>query len=172
MKLQSVVISALFCARAAASLQKPFQHRALVKSSPNTVNEPKIDFHPSHYKSENPLQPVSVRGGGSDVSIIPIIAGTSLFFAAEIIAGFGLKRASLKFPTMLAGCLGLLFAMLSVDAVSPETASNLLNALTPSAHFWAKWMAPCFVPGLVLLPLSPSVGGPAEVRGVVHTVFN
>lgn len=92
------------------------------------------------------------------------LAGSLVFAGIEQLTKMGLAKADVKFPAMLGGCLGLFFLLLLTEAISPSAAEAVFDGLTPAATLLAKWIAPFFVPGLVILPLSPSVGGTGEVR--------
>ena len=74
-----------------------------------------------------------------------------------------LRMANIEFPALLGGCIFLFFFLLLTEAVNPTLANSIFEALSPGAAFLAKWLPPLFVPGLVMLPLSPSVGGGVEV---------
>lgn len=82
----------------------------------------------------------------------------------------GLAAANIEFPGMLGGCIVLFVALLLLNAVAPEQADSAYQALVPGATFLTKWLPPFFVPGLVMLPLSPSVGGKLEVSVAVGFV--
>jgi hypothetical protein len=79
----------------------------------------------------------------------------------------GLGAAKIKFPAGLGACVGLFFFLVTIDLISPSTASLFFNALTPAAALLTKWLPVLFVPGLVCLPLSPPIGSASEVS-VLH----
>jgi hypothetical protein len=57
-----------------------------------------------------------------------------------------------------------LFTILcAIDLVAPSASTAIFEFLTPAAGLLAKWLPIFFVPGLVLLPLSPGFGGPMDV---------
>lgn len=116
------------------------------------------DTHVSEWERK-----LSSRGGQIDNNLSNAIAGSIAFAVLEKIVAKGMTKAGIKYPPMLAGCI-ILFAFLFLsDLFNPRMAAVVMEALTPAAAFLAKWMPPFFIPGLVVLPLSPSVGGTAEV---------
>ena len=60
-------------------------------------------------------------------------------------------------------CLALFAMLCLLDLLSPDTAQAAFEALTPGTALLAKWFPVFFVPGLVLLPLSPSIPGTVDV---------
>jgi hypothetical protein len=74
------------------------------------------------------------------------------------------KKQEISFPAPLASCLLLLVFLLLLEPLNAGMAAALSNSLAPGAALLAKWLPVFFVPGLAMLPLAPSVGGPAEVR--------
>lgn len=116
---------------------------------------------------------VSTGGGGVENNLTNAIAGSVVFALIQEAVKVGLAKADIKFPAMLGGCIFLFFFLLLTEVVSPSAAKAIFDALTPAAGLQAKWIAPFFVPGLVILPLSPSVGGPVEVSCVLlFTIFS
>ena len=91
------------------------------------------------------------------------LAGGLVFALIEKATKVGLAKADIQFPAMLGGCIFLFVFLILTNAVSPSAAASIYDALSPGAALLAKWIAPFFVPGLVILPLSPSVGGTVEV---------
>lgn len=71
---------------------------------------------------------------------------------------------SIKFPAQLAGCIGLFVLLVLADIVSPGLGESFYSKLLPGSALLAKWFPVLFVPGLVALPLAPSIGNGAEVR--------
>lgn len=74
---------------------------------------------------------------------------------------------SIKFPAQLAGCIGLFFTMIVADVLRPGMGESIYSSLLPGTNLLAKWFPVLFVPGLVMLPLAPSIGNGMEVR---HTL--
>lgn len=70
---------------------------------------------------------------------------------------------AVKFPAQLAGCIALFLFLILADLVSPGLGESLYNTLLPGSNLLAKWFPALFVPGLVLLPLAPSIGSGMEV---------
>jgi hypothetical protein len=74
-----------------------------------------------------------------------------------------LNEMNLAFPPMLGGCIALFFSLVLIEQISPKAADASYHFLKPGADLVAKWFSMLFVPGLVLLPLSPSIGSNWEV---------
>mmetsp|Transcript_51017 Transcript_51017/g.143390 ORF Transcript_51017/g.143390 Transcript_51017/m.143390 type:complete len:427 (-) Transcript_51017:190-1470(-) len=70
---------------------------------------------------------------------------------------------SIKFPAQLAGCIGLFFTMILADVLRPGMGESIYSSLLPGTNLLAKWFPVLFVPGLVMLPLAPSIGNGMEV---------
>jgi hypothetical protein len=112
----------------------------------------------------------SMRGGGGGGAILPVdpsltkaLAGAAAFAVIEQVVKRGLQAANLKYPAGLGACI-LLFTLLCLtDLVAPSLAKTVFEALSPGAAILAKWFPVFFVPGLALLPLSPSMGGTVDV---------
>ena len=81
-----------------------------------------------------------------------------------------LKELNVQFPPMLGGCIALFVSLLLMEKISPAAAEASFSFLKPGADLVAKWFSMLFVPGLVLLPLSPSIGSNMEVRNAFITV--
>ena len=141
--------------------KKAFQPTQLVstKSTPKEIGA-KIE---SRGTAVVPSQVKHVRGGAVDTNLVNCLAGSVVCGLIEQAVKKGLAKANISFPSSLGGCMFLFFFLLLADAINPSAANTMYDALAPSAAFLAKWMAPLFVPGLVMLPLSPSVGGGIEV---------
>jgi hypothetical protein len=76
----------------------------------------------------------------------------------------GLRRGGVGFPAPLAACLLLFGFLLALEcAGGGELAQAVADALSPGAALLGRWLPVFFVPGLAMLPLAPSVGGPVEV---------
>jgi hypothetical protein len=71
---------------------------------------------------------------------------------------------SIKFPAQLAGCVGLFITMSMADFIRPGMGESMYSTLLPGTNLLAKWFPVLFVPGLVMLPLAPSIGNGMEVR--------
>lgn len=105
----------------------------------------------------------AASGGVVNRGLVQALAGAAVFAAIEKAAKHGLQAANIKYPAQLGACI-LLFAVLSVtDAVAPVAAHRVFTALTPGAALLAKWFPVLFVPALILLPLSPPIGGSVDV---------
>jgi hypothetical protein len=96
----------------------------------------------------------------------PAIAGVLALTVLERGINKIFVQKGIKFPAQLAGCVGLFFAMLMADIVRPGTGESIYSKLLPGTNLLAKWFPVLFVPGLVMLPLAPSIGNGMEV-GVV-----
>jgi len=77
---------------------------------------------------------------------------------------------SIKFPAQLAGCIALFFFLLLADGIHPGLGESMYNSLLPGSNLLAKWFPVLFVPGLVMLPLAPSIGNGVEVLKFISVV--
>lgn len=167
MKLAKCGSSFLFAALlVAASIHVTESKRALHPTPLASIRNKSNDFYEKLEKTGtlDITAPVdAVRGGALDSNLMNCLAGSVVCGLIERAVKKGLEKANINFPSSLGGCVFLFFFLLLSDAVNPALASTLYEFLAPAAAFLAKWMAPLFVPGLVMLPLSPSVGGGVEV---------
>lgn len=93
------------------------------------------------------------------------LAGAITFAMIEKIVKMTLKTLNIAYPAQLGACIVLFVVLCITDAmISPTLASNIFAFLTPGAALLAKWFPIFFIPGLVLLPLSPPIGGTTDVR--------
>jgi hypothetical protein len=106
---------------------------------------------------------LSVRGGVANTYSNAIL-GSMVFALIENGVKRSLRAADLNFPAQLASCIFLFAFLLLTEAVNPELANAMFSALSPGAGILAKWLPVFFVPALVMLPLSPSIGSSFEVR--------
>jgi hypothetical protein len=113
--------------------------------------------------SQSSQKSLSVRGGVANTYPNAIL-GAAVFAVIENGVKRTLKAADLNFPAQLASCILVFAFLLLTEAVSPELANGMFSALTPGAGILAKWLPVFFVPALVMLPLSPSIGSSFEVR--------
>lgn len=81
------------------------------------------------------------------------------------------KSKGVKFPAQLAGCLILFSVLLVGEKVIPSATTAVYDALTPGALLLSKWLPVFFVPALVMLPLSPSVGSSVELAKVFAVII-
>jgi hypothetical protein len=111
----------------------------------------------------------SMRGGGGgaippvDPSLTKALMGAAAFAVIEQVVKRGLQAANLKYPAGLGACILLFTSLCLTDLVAPSLAQTVFEALSPGAAVLAKWFPVFFVPGLALLPLSPSMGGTVDV---------
>ena len=134
----------------------PIKGTSTKELNPRTGNSAKS-------KISSPVK--KVRDGALDSNLVNCLAGSVVCGLIEQAVKKGLAKANISFPSSLGGCVFLFFFLLLANAINPSAANSMCEALAPAAAFLAKWMAPLFVPGLVMLPLSPSVGGGTEVSG-------
>lgn len=92
------------------------------------------------------------------------LAGVLVLTAVERAINKLFVAKSIKFPAQLAGCIALFFGLLTADIIRPGLGESIYNSLLPGSNLLAKWFPVLFVPGLVLLPLAPSIGNGMEVR--------
>ena len=88
-----------------------------------------------------------------------MIRSATILVVLDIAFRHILKRASISFPSSLAGCGALFATMLAL----PQ-GESIFNALSPGAAILAKWLPVFFVPSLVTLPLASGFGSATEVR--------
>jgi len=110
----------------------------------------------------SPSTPVAAGPVGNALTIT--IAGSLAMVLIDAAAKKGLMDAKIDIPSSLVGCLGLFAFLLLTEVINPSLADSIYEYLSPGAAFLAKWMSPFYVPGLVILPLAPSIGGASEVR--------
>jgi hypothetical protein len=110
---------------------------------------------------------LAVRGGVAN-TVPNAVIGAVVFALIENGVKRSLKAAGVAFPAQLGGCIFLFAFLLLTEAVNPDAAASIFSALTPGAGLLAKWLPVFFVPGLVMLPLSPSIGSGWEVRYIYN----
>eukprot|EP00588_Corethron_pennatum_P011713 CAMPEP_0194278470 /NCGR_PEP_ID=MMETSP0169-20130528/11251_1 /TAXON_ID=218684 /ORGANISM="Corethron pennatum, Strain L29A3" /LENGTH=487 /DNA_ID=CAMNT_0039022663 /DNA_START=36 /DNA_END=1499 /DNA_ORIENTATION=+ len=115
------------------------------------------------------VAPPSPRGGGG-VQLPTGVAAASFYVAFDAALRAVFSKTGIKFPSMVAGCVGLFAAMAAAEAIVPGAGDAASNALTPGSALLAKWMPAFFVPGLVMLPTAPSLGSAGEVIKVLSVV--
>ncbi|GKY97026.1 hypothetical protein MPSEU_000661400 [Mayamaea pseudoterrestris] len=120
-------------------------------------------------QSRQPAAALSVRGGITN-SFANAIGGSVALAVIQQAVKQGLRSANIDFPDQLAACVVLFVSLLLIETVSPALANNIFNALSPGSALLAKWLPVFFVPGLVLLPLSKSIGGASEIIKVLMVV--
>ena len=99
-------------------------------------------------------------------------ASTVLLVALDVLLKRIFAARSVAFPSSLAGCGGLLAVLLGLDALAPSgLAERVRSAVGPGAALLARWLPVFFVPGLVALPLAPSMGGAAELGRLVAVLM-
>ena len=150
------VIAVSSAPRAAAKSLDALQPRAQLSTS--SVDQPLRRKH----AVQQDTKMLSLRGGVAN-TLSNALVGTAVMAVLEKVVKKGLAAADIKFPAALGGCIFLFFAMLLTEAVSPKSAAWIFDALTPGSAFLAQWLPVFFVPGLVMLPLAPSVGNSFEV---------
>uniref|UniRef100_A0A7S1BPN4 Plastidal glycolate/glycerate translocator 1, chloroplastic n=1 Tax=Corethron hystrix TaxID=216773 RepID=A0A7S1BPN4_9STRA len=117
---------------------------------------------------------VSPPRGGAVSSLLPnspqALYGAVFYIVFDVGLRKLFKKLSISFPSMMAGCVGLFVAMVLAEVVSPGSGDAVFDSLSPGSAFLTKWMPAFFVPGLVMLPLAPSMGSPLEVAKVLLVV--
>lgn len=112
-----------------------------------------------------------LRAGATkeDPALQTAVLGAVVMALLEYGVKMGLQSKGISFPAPLAACLLLLGLLLALERVNGgQWARSLSDFLSPGAALLGRWLPVFFVPGLAMLPLAPSVGGPAEVRRVVE----
>jgi hypothetical protein len=98
------------------------------------------------------------------------LAGAVTFAMIERVVKITLQQLKIAYPAQLGACIVLFVVLCITDAIiSPSMASSIYAFLTPGAALLAKWFPIFFIPGLVLLPLSPPIGGTADVCLITST---
>ena len=167
------VVAALLAGSNAASAASKVETSASALRSQSAL-EKRVGQKPSFSrgdidagKQKNPLpqttSTLSLRGGVAN-TLTNSLLGAVAFALVEQATKEGLRVADINFPSSLGGCIALFIFLILAEVVSPDLAGSIFDALSPGAAFLAKWLPPFFVPGLVMLPLAPSVGGTVEVR--------
>jgi hypothetical protein len=144
---------------------------------PGSSTTKKASALKNHYPSSKiPLSDTLVVRGGAPLSpptqngLPKAWAGAVVLAAIEKAVKMGLSAANIQYPAQLGACILLFSVMCLTDLVHPKTAAFLADALTPAAALLSKWFPIFFIPGLVMLPLSPSIGGTVDVRFSVVNV--
>lgn len=98
------------------------------------------------------------------------LLGVLILTAVERAISKVFQANSIKFPAQLAGCIALFFFLLLADGVHPGLGESMYSSLLPGSTLLAKWFPVLFVPGLVMLPLAPSIGNGVEVVKFISVV--
>jgi uncharacterized BrkB/YihY/UPF0761 family membrane protein len=111
-------------------------------------------------KANKVTQQLTSSGDGSTLSFpTSAVAGSLVMAGIEQAVKKVFVSNGITFPAQLASCLILLTTML----VSGSAGQSVYELLTPATQLLTKWLPVFFVPGLVMLPLAPSVGSGIEV---------
>lgn len=125
------------------------------------------DMESTGYKEVkyDPMVLSSLRAG-SDISSSIVTElfskeklGVSFFVVVDHLLRQVFRKSGITFPSQLAGCL-ILFALM---VIAPTIGDQVFHWLTPGAAWLAKWLPVMFVPGLVMVPIAPSVGSSVEL---------
>mmetsp|Transcript_27196 Transcript_27196/g.105882 ORF Transcript_27196/g.105882 Transcript_27196/m.105882 type:complete len:436 (-) Transcript_27196:2307-3614(-) len=84
-----------------------------------------------------------------------VLVSLALLIATDkaLIALF--RTLNIQFPASLFGMLAMFGSLLVLDVFKPEASTKVAGAYQPGVNFLAKWLAVCFAPSLVVLPLTP-----------------
>lgn len=132
-----------------------------------TINESEKNVVKS--KVFNPDNISSVRGGQIANTLPNAFIGSIVMALIEKLVKEGLQKSGIKFPAGLGACIILFSTLLMLDFVSPATATYIFQSLGPGSALLAKWLPVMFVPGLVMLPLSPPIGSTVDVSIQGHS---
>jgi hypothetical protein len=99
------------------------------------------------------------------------ISGALIFIILDKAFRSFFTANKIAFPSQLGGCIVLFIALTLSELVKTGTGEATLQALAPGAALLAKWLPVFFVPGLAMLPLAPSMGGPIEVCNTLHCAY-
>lgn len=118
---------------------------------------------PSKSEKEYVLSQVLSSKGGFLAQHKDALAGAVIMALLERAINKAFVANSIKFPAQLAGCIGLFVFLVLADTVSSGLGETIYSKLLPGSALLAKWFPVLFVPGLVTLPLAPSIGNGVEV---------
>lgn len=112
---------------------------------------------PMFHQASLSLRLISPDQQRTGMSLILLIA------TDKLLAAF-FEAIQLRFPSSLFGMLGMFALLLVLDRVNPSAGKRVLAAYKPGVDFIARWLAVCFVPTLVMLPLAPMPGSADLMR--------
>ena len=85
-------------------------------------------------------------------SVLISLGVSSLILIDKIVAKC-FKSQGWLFPSSLAGMVAIFASLCMLDTISPQSAKNMSDNLTPAVAFIKAWLPLFFVPPLVVLPL-------------------
>jgi len=132
----------------------------------NERNYNDLDLNLNEIQKDDSMQSIELRAGaqvlGSLLSKERL--GVGFFIVVDHLLRKVFKKSGISFPSQLAGCLILFVLMVIGNAVSSfPVGDQVFDMLSPGAAWLAKWLPVMFVPGLVMVPLAPSVGSSVEL---------
>jgi hypothetical protein len=144
-----------------AKTSSPFNAAVL-----NVPNNDRMTPQSQRGGAMKPVTPVVATSTATN-GLPKALAGAIIFAMIEKIVKMTLQKLNIAYPAQLGACIVLFIVLCMTDAlISPTIALSIFTFLTPGAALLAKWFPIFFIPGLVLLPLSPPIGGTADVRTV------
>jgi hypothetical protein len=159
------------CSNAVESKIDTTRQRAALKRASNIKTRPfdssrnihELDTSSLNSKLVCPEPLIRVRGGQFTNSLSNAFLGSIVMALIEKIAKEGLQKSGIKFPAGLGACILLFTILIMLDFVTPATSTYIFQSLVPGSALLAKWLPVMFVPGLVMLPLSPPIGSTVDV---------
>lgn len=115
------------------------------------------------------VPPISSSSSGNKA--IREFASLGLLVGTDRALSVALTAMNISFPSALFGMLSMFALLLLLDAVQPKAASKLVAIYKPGVDFISRWLAVCFAPSLVVLPLAPMPGSADLVRTAIVLVF-
>jgi len=113
----------------------------------------------------------SAEKGFLDHSAVKDATKMTASFGAFVLMDWSLKKAfvrlKINFPSSLCGMMLIFFSLLGLNKVNHLTAAKIADFLDPGADQLAKWLPTFFVPGVVMMPLSP----PVSVDNILKLLF-
>ena len=173
------------CASRSGSIRSSYSNSVL-KYRPQTRNygsrsvgilssysNPVVKYRPqtriySESRTVGDLESSTPKGSSSVISsTLSSVASTLSLVLIDVALRRWFKKASISFPSSLAGC-GLLFSLLIfISTINNNWGDSVNNIFTPGSNLLSKWLAVFFVPSLVTLPLAQPLGSALEVRILV-----
>ena len=124
-----------------------------------------------HAKAEND-QPHMVPRNANAAAIVSVVS-TMAFIGMDIVVRKIFDGNHIAFPSSLGACGALLSVLLLMSNIQSLQRANhhLVSFLQPGAALLAKWLPVFFVPSLITLPLTGSIGSPLEIMKIFVVIL-
>jgi len=100
--------------------------------------------------------------------LVPATTQTLPSFGAFLFMDWSLrkvfKKFEINFPSSLCGMMIMFFGLLGLERASPTHAAKTVKFLEPGFDQLTKWLPTFFVPGVVMMPLSPPISTENIIR--------